>query len=143
MKNKKVLIIIITSIVLLLFGVVASAIVLINSNHSRTVMIYMVGSDLESGNPYGLASIDLKSIDYNKIKNNNVNVVMIAGGAKKWNNTYISSNETSIFELKENGFQKVKQQEVKNMGKDQTLSEFLSFVHQNYKTHFHNAFLAS
>ena len=103
-----------------------------NKSISRTIMIYMVGADLESKN--GLATVDLDSINYNSMDNENINVVLIAGGATKWHNNYINSNETSIYELKENGFQKVKQQSIQNMGAPQTLSNFLNYVYDNYKT---------
>ncbi len=46
----------------------------------------------------------------------NINVVMIAGGTNKWHNSYIDSTETSIYELTETGFEKRKQQKIKNMG---------------------------
>ncbi|MBE6139858.1 MAG: hypothetical protein E7174_05135 [Firmicutes bacterium] len=103
-----------------------------NKSISRTIMIYMVGADLESKN--GLATVDLDSINYNSMDNENINVVLIAGGATKWHNNYINSNETSIYELKTNGFQKVQQQSTQNMGAPQTLSNFLNYVYNNYKT---------
>jgi len=103
-----------------------------NKSISRTLMIYMVGADLESKN--GLATVDLDSINYNSMDNENINVVLIAGGATKWHNNYINSNETSIYELKTNGFQKVQQQSTQNMGAPQTLSNFLNYVYNNYKT---------
>ena len=98
------------------------------SDKTRTVMIYMVGSNLESGS--GLASVDLESIRYNP----NLKVVLIAGGSYKWKNSYINKNETSIFELRENGFVKVKEQPVKNMGATDTFSSFLNYAYDNYKS---------
>ena len=47
-------------------------------------MIYMVGADLESNN--GLASVDLNSIDKNIANDSSINVYLIAGGSKKWDN---------------------------------------------------------
>ena len=67
-----------------------------SNNVSRTVMIYMVGSDLESQN--GLGTVDLEEIDYFKMDNQNVNVLLIAGGSNDWYNNYIDKNETSIYE---------------------------------------------
>ena len=99
---------------------------------SRTVMIYMVGSDLETKS--GLATIDLNSIKYDKMDNENVNVVLLAGGTIKWKNDYISSDETSIYELKNGGFKKVKKNSILNMGDSKVFSNFLNYVYDNYKT---------
>ena len=101
-------------------------------DYTRTIMIYMAGSDLESKG--GMATSELDFIDYNKIDNENINVVVIAGGSKKWNNDYISVDETSIFELTSTGFKKVLEQDKRNMGDSKTLSDFLNFVYDNYKT---------
>ena len=101
-------------------------------NISRTIMIYMVGADLESKS--SLATTDLNSIDYKLMDNKNIKVVLIAGGSLKWNNSYINKDETSIFELKENGFQKVKTQNIKNMGDENVFKEYLDYVYDNYKT---------
>lgn len=103
-----------------------------SSNVSRTVMIYMVGSDLESQN--GLGTIDLEEIDYFKMDNQNVNVLLIAGGSNDWYNNYIDENETSIYELTGSGYVKVKSQNIQNMGSPEVLSNFLNYVYSNYKT---------
>lgn len=99
-------------------------------NHTRTVMIYMVGSNLESEG--GLGTVDLSSVDYNRMDNQHVNVVLIAGGAKSWDNTYIDPNETSIFELTSSGFKEVKEQSIQNMGDGEVFRNFLDYVYSNY-----------
>lgn len=99
-----------------------------NNSLSRTVMIYMVGSDLEANN--GLATADLDSIKYNE----KVKVILIAGGTPNWHNNYIEKNETSIYELTPQGFKKVKQQTVRNMGDSLVLSDFLNYTYDNYKS---------
>ena len=93
-------------IVLSCITIIASITIIIialnNRCVTRTVMIYMVGSDLESDN--GLASTDLDAIDGNIALNNGLNVYLIAGGSKKWNNSYVDVSETSIFKLTNSGF---------------------------------------
>ena len=101
------------------------------NNRSRTVMIYMVGADLESDD--GLASTELDSIDFNKIDSNKVKVILMAGGSKKWHNNYIDVSETSIYELQESGFVKVDKRPRKNMGTSDNLNYFLKYVYNNYK----------
>ena len=107
-----------------------------NKERTRTIMIYMVGADLESR--VGLGSRDLGDLNYQKTSNNKVKVVLIAGGSKTWHNNYVKPSETSIYELKENGFVKVKSKSLENMGKEETLSYFLNYVYQNYKSNLYD-----
>ena len=137
-KNKKTLLYIIIILLLVIIISVVGIMLLnnenltSNKNSSRTVMIYMVGSNLESKS--GLATSDLNSINLEGLEENNVNVLLIAGGSKKWYNDYIDKNETSIYKLESGGIKKVKTQPLLNMGKSEVLSEFLKYVYDNYKT---------
>lgn len=99
---------------------------------SRTIMIYMIGSNLET--KVSGATGDLESIDYQTMDSENINVVLIAGGTESWNNDYIDAEETSIYELTSTGYQKVKSQELQNMGDPSALTNFLNYVYENYKT---------
>ena len=106
--------------------------IVLKQNRSRTIMIYMVGANLESDN--GLATRDLLDLDYNQTSNHKVKVLLMAGGAKTWQNNYIDAQETSIYELTENGFEKVSQRKRKNMGDADNLLEFLNYSYQYSKT---------
>ena len=53
---------------------------------TRTFMIYMVGSDLESKGSMG--TYELEGIDPKLVDLENINVVLIAGGSSKWGNNY-------------------------------------------------------
>lgn len=101
-------------------------------NHTRTVMIYMVGSNLES--EAGLGTVDLSSVDYNRMDNEHVKVVLIAGGSKSWKNDFIDSKETSIFELTSSGFKEVKEQSIQNMGDEEVFRSYLDYVYSNYRS---------
>ena len=128
---------------ILIFGIIASIFVtcisvgiifytlVINKTTTRTIMIYMVGSNLESDG--GLATADIESINHNTT-DNNVRVLLIAGGTKFWKNNYINSTETSIYELKSTGFTKIKNQPTQNMGGQETLTSFLEYAHSTSKT---------
>lgn len=142
-KNKKIWIIAFI-VVLLVVAVVVAGIFLFGNKKTggnkkkppkreismeRTTMIYMVGSDLEN---FGNASAELNHIRPNNIDLENQNIVLIAGGSKVWGTEFIDPNETSIYQLKESGFEKVKQEKLKNMGEADTLSNFLDYVYENY-----------
>ena len=131
-KNKKDInkILIISIITMAIICFIIGLFIILGGKDSRTIMIYMTGSDLESR--AGLATIDLKHIDFSK-KNEKVNVILIAGGTKSWKNDYINGNETSIYELKNTGFVKVKTNSSKSMGRSEVLTDFLNYSYENYQ----------
>ena len=132
-KRNEILIIILSSVIVILLAIfIFIALSGNKTNLSRTIMIYMVGSDLESGN--GLATVDLNEINYNLMDNQNINVLLVAGGTKKWQNDYIETNETSIYKLTPSGFSKIREQNLQNMGSSEVLSNFINYVYNNYKT---------
>jgi len=95
-----------------------------------TVMIYMCGSDLESEN--ALATANLQELEAAE-KSDNVNVVVEAGGAKKWNVQGLSTNKLNRIELTDNGLSLVEQQPLASMGESSTLVDFLQWGVQDYK----------
>jgi len=133
-KNKKLKTILFVMIGVLFLLVSLIGICLFNANNgsTRTFMIYMVGSDLESKSSMG--TYELEGIDPQLVDLENVNVVLIAGGTTRWGNNYIDADETSVYQLTNSGFVKVKQQTIKNMGDSYTLSQFINYVTENYKT---------
>ena len=104
----------ITTIVVLIILVIGLSLYFFNSSGNnidkkRTIMIYMSGSDLESKAGY-------------------------TGGSSKWHNNLINSTENAIYELKDNGFSKIKSYSQKNMSTSDTLEDYLKYVYENYKT---------
>lgn len=102
-----------------------------DKNVSRTVMIYLVGSNLES--EHGIASKDLESLDTSKVDFENMNILVYAGGTEKWHN-FMSNDENAIYEFTSNGFVKKKSYEKVNMGDPETLLSLLNYGYDNYKT---------
>ena len=103
-----------------------------SSNVSRTVMIYMSPSNLESDGVIGTS--DIASINYKDLNYDDLKIVMMLGGTEKWYTEGVSTSETSIFEINNNGLSKVKEQDVKNMGDAENLTSFLNYAYDNYKT---------
>ena len=102
---------------------------------TRTFMIYMVGSDLESNSKQGTFSIT-DIIDGNINLSDN-SVLLMVGGAKKWHN-FVSSEEIGVYELKSSGFKKVKSFPVSSMGSDEMLEMFLNYSYDNYKSKYYD-----
>ena len=98
---------------------------------SRTIMLYVAPSDLESEK--GIASADIASIDYQNLSDD-VNVVMMLGGTKRWGLNEVNSSETSIYELNSLGIKKVNQHVLENMADSENFMYFLNYVYDNYKT---------
>ena len=130
-KNVSINTILIILICIVLLSTIFGVGLIVTQNKKRVILIYMVGSDLESKS--GLASRDLLDIDYEKTSKNGTKVLLMAGGAKSWNNSFVNTLETSIYELQENGFQKVEARNLSNMGTAETLSYFLNFGFERYK----------
>lgn len=95
-----------------------------------TVMIYMVGSNLESD--YGHATEDIKEIckGYTGSK---VNVIIQTGGSTEWQNSNISSKKCQRFQVTSKGLKLVDdtlgQQDMSNKN---TLCNFIKYCKKNY-----------
>lgn len=100
------------------------------SNIRKTVMIYFVGSDLETN--YGAASMDIAEILDAQINTEKNNILVYTGGAKEWGLSNISSEQNSIYKLEENGLVLVESNGALNMGDSSTLSSFLQYGLSNY-----------
>lgn len=134
---KKSLLIIISLIFVLLLGCSKSA---GNTEKEKlgtyTIMVYMVGSDLES--EYQAASVDILEMLNSNVNLDNVNILLCTGGSKQWwiglpnNETYITQivevdGETTLASV--GSFD-----EAVNMGESDTLAQFLKFGYENYDT---------
>lgn len=132
---KKIIILLLLFIIIILLTITA---VIVSKNKpgesktvSRTIMIYMVGSNLEY--QAGIATSDIKSIVPSEVDLKNVNVYLYTGGTKKWFN-FVSSDENAIYKLTDNGFKKEKTYSKKNMGDPNTLNDLLTYGYKNSKT---------
>lgn len=97
---------------------------------SRTVMIYMSGSNLESD--AGIATADLESIIPSEVDLTNTNVLVYTGGTKLWHNDYVDSDKNNILKLTNNGFEKIESYNKKNLGNAETFESFLDYAYENY-----------
>ncbi|HEY5587252.1 MAG TPA: clostripain-related cysteine peptidase [Ruminiclostridium sp.] len=94
-----------------------------------TILVYMVGSDLESGG--GFASDDL--IEMAAVgSTKNVNVVVETGGSKKWQIAKISNKVNQRWLVQKNDIKLIKTLGNLSMGKQSTLQDFLIWGVKNY-----------
>lgn len=96
-----------------------------------TLMIYLCGSNLESEK--GQASLDLDEMIRSGFKEEELNIIVMAGGAEKWHNNRISGNATCIYQIGNgaivNLYNDGKQY---NMGDPKTLLFFLNYAVSNF-----------
>lgn len=110
------------------------------SSGTRTIMIYMAGSNLESNNAVGTAS--LNSIDYTKMDHDHVRVLLLAAGSTRWHNDFIKQDTTAIYELTSSGYKIVKDyNEQMDMGDPSLLASFLQYGYDNYKSDHYDLIL--
>ena len=144
-KSKKVLIAIIVAVILVVVACLLVVTLILNNGDkkknndnketSRTVMIYMVGSNLESSN--AIASSDIDSIKPTEVDLEHVNVLLYTGGTTQWHN-FVSNEENAIYQLTDDGFKKVKTYSKENMGSSDTFSTFLNYAYDNYETDYYD-----
>ena len=106
---------------------------------TRTILIYMAPSNLES--IHGLASNDLKSIDKYHFDFEHNELIVMAGGTNKWFNSF--SKDTKIYHFNKDGEYEVIDDCIghKNMGESSTLSYFIHYGREHYKSDEYIVFL--
>ena len=107
--------------------------------YSQTIMVYMVGSDLESG--YGAATMDLAEMEEAMPETGDHHIVVCAGGAAEWQNSMIFAEDQTLLELKDGAFSVVDTLESKNMGEAENLGSFVKQCMTQYDTDMYSLIL--
>ena len=103
-----------------------------NDKKTNTVMIYMVGSDLESY--AGAASADIEEILSSGYDKSKTNVLILTGGSVYWHSEIPGSVNSIIRITEDNTFVIEGSTEyAENMGEPSTLVGFLNYCYENYK----------
>lgn len=98
----------------------------------ETVMIYMVASNLES--EAALASKDIVEMVESKFNKDNMDVLICTGGTKKWWIDGIPNNKCTVYKVCDNDIEPIYTMQGKNMAESDTLTEFLDYGYENYKS---------
>ena len=96
-----------------------------------TVMVFMCGTDLEYPNQYQ-GSGSIASMHRSQYNQDEVNVVVLAGGAVKWYNPKIDPTELNVVEPTERNGKVVDTFPTASMGEAETLTKFMDYCHENY-----------
>ncbi len=139
MNNKTlntIIITLITTIIVVICGFTIAYFILIPKENTsgvgdtKTIMIYMVGSDLESEN--AIATAELLELERVKVDFEAVDILIYMGGSNNYYNDYVDVGENVILEYNENGIDIVENIPAKNMGNPNTLEYFLDYTTTNY-----------
>ena len=97
---------------------------------TTTVMVYMIGSDLEA--KAGSGTKDLAEMAASGVDLEHVNLVVYAGGSPHWHNEAASSEEHRVLSLGAEGFTAVSATDPASMGGSECLANFLNYAYANY-----------
>lgn len=101
------------------------------ADKNYTVMVYIVGSNLESR--YGAATNDIKEMLGAGLDFSKNNLLVYAGGSKRWNSD-ISNTYNSVIDLAAGDSLEVtaRTDETADMGTAETISQFINYCTENY-----------
>ena len=97
---------------------------LISSAHaetSTTLLVYMCGADLQSAACEDIYEMGIAEVG------DNVNIVILAGGAEEWDFDEIQGNTRNLITLRDGSFESITDWGWKSMGSEDSLLEFLRY----------------
>lgn len=139
MKRFKMLTIMLISSILLTACGIATKSPPVQKSENALLMVYMVGSDLESEK--GMASADIKEMLDSDFNEDTMDLLICTGGARFWWTDEIPNDTCTVFEIKNGELKKVHTLENENMAEGATLAEFLDYGYENYNADYHNLVL--
>lgn len=107
-----------------------------SGSEKEVVMIYMVGSNLES--EAGMASMDIEEIIESDFDEDNMDVLICTGGSSYWWIDGVSADECSIYEVNGESLTPVYTLNNKNMAEPATLTEFINYSYINYDAEYYS-----
>lgn len=100
-----------------------------NGEDDVTVMVYMIGTDLES--QYGMATKDVYELLNGKTYDN-INIILQTGGCKDWNNSVFSDKVVERWAINAQYFSRLKDAGRVSMTSPETLSDFIKYASDNF-----------
>ena len=111
---KRIWIIVLT---ILSFALISSA----HAETSTTLLVYMCGADLQSAACEDIYEMGIAEVG------DNVNIVILAGGAEEWDFDEIQGNTRNLITLRDGNFESITDWGWKSMGSEESLLEFLRY----------------
>ena len=96
----------------------------------RTIMVFMNGSDLET--KHASATFDLKEMMDSGFDEENLNVIIFAGGSRRWHTPMIADGDNTLLKIENGELVKLAQVGRDPMGYPETLAGFINFCYYLY-----------
>lgn len=109
------------------------------AGQTQLLMIYMVGSDLESET--GMASRDLAEMMGSDFYEENMQVLLCTGGTAYWWTEGISNEDCQIHHLTNGSLELIHTMNGTNMAAPGTLTEFIDYGYENYPADYYSMIL--
>jgi len=100
-----------------------------NGNDEVTVMVYMIGTDLESN--YGMATKDINEMIYGKT-GDNINLIVETGGCKNWNNSLFQDGKVERWTINSGDLLRLKNPGKVSMVDKDELTDFIRYSTENF-----------
>ncbi len=98
-------------------------------DYTLTLMVYMIGSDLESGS--ASATNDMEEMASAGANLEGLNLVLYTGGSAKWHSD-VPEDENALFLLTEEGFALQESYPLSSMGEAASLTRFLQYGQEHF-----------
>jgi len=98
--------------------------------NTQTIMVYIVGSDLEPKGNY--ATTDITEMMRSGLDTDKVTVLLMTGGTTSWGNNIVPADKLSIYRLTGRNIELVHQEPKRNMADPGPLVDFLNYAVANY-----------
>ena len=139
-KNKsKLWLAICAPLALIIAVVMAVAIGLDSAGKDRTIMVYMIGSDLESQS--AAASLDITEMTEANFDPEHTKLLIYTGGTKKWALDEVSPEENAIFEIVDGNINKIQSYEKSLMTNPDNLTNFINYAYDKYPADYYDLIL--
>lgn len=109
------------------------------AGQTQLLMIYMVGSDLES--EAGMASRDLTEMMNSDFVEENMQVLLCTGGTDYWWTDGISNEDCEIHRITDGSLELLHTMSGTNMAEPETLTEFIDYCYENYPADYYSMIL--
>ena len=96
----------------------------------RTIMVFMNGSDLET--KHASATVDLQEMLDSGFDEENLNVIIFAGGSRQWHTPMIADGRNTLLKIENGELVKLAQVGRDPMGYPETLAGFINFCYHLY-----------
>ena len=97
---------------------------------SKTLMVYVVGSDLES--KHKAATHDIGEMLSSGYDEESMNVLLYTGGSKNWHTSEIPDDANATFIIEDQELKLLTSDASSNMGNPDNLTGFLNYCYENY-----------